>query len=177
MSYHSNLAFESMTGGDNSPPAPLAPKSEIEAALDGVPKGIARKLRTLSNAIANGKQVYITYTNAKELPSARYIIPSHIYETKDGNFVVVAMDSKRKTDRTFRVDRMGKCRQEVPVPWEKILKDEPGTTLLFAGSPRTRFYPPRRVKDSAVDYLTSEYGWVTAPNPTPIRLVSDAEAS
>jgi hypothetical protein len=60
----------------------------------------------LRNAIATNGALCVMYQTKGITPKARVIMPRNLTTTKDGADCVFAFDSLRKTDLTFRVDRI-----------------------------------------------------------------------
>lgn len=60
----------------------------------------------LRKAIATKTAIVVMYRTGGVTPKARVILPRNLHTTKDGADVVYGYDSLRKTELSFRVDRI-----------------------------------------------------------------------
>ena len=96
------------------------------------------RIKTLTRAMAEGRDVHLKYHNARGIERERTIEPSHLYESNDGHVLVVAYDDFHDEYRDFRLDRMVSCRIG-----KKIGEELPdGKVKVYPASYKLRFAKP-----------------------------------
>ena len=117
------------------------------------------RIKTLTRALTEGREVTLKYRNARGIVSQRTIEPSHLYESNDGNLVVVAYDGLRDEYRDFRLDRMMSCR--IARPAELGLDD--GKVRVHPATYKLRLAEPQVVSRESAEKKYIPAGWSPSP--------------
>ena len=117
------------------------------------------RVKTLTRAMAEGRDVNLKYRNARGIERERTIEPSHLYESNDGHVLVVAYDDFHDEYRDFRLDRMVSCRIGKKVGEE--LPD--GKVKVYPATYKLRFAKPQVLLHESAEKKYIPAGWTTRP--------------
>jgi predicted DNA-binding transcriptional regulator YafY len=117
------------------------------------------RIKTLTRALAEGREVNLKYRNARGIVSKRSVEPSHLYESTEGKLVVVAYDDLRDEYRHFRLDRMLSCRIAKPVEPELV----EGKVKVRPASYKLRLAEPQIVSRESAEAKYLPKGWTITP--------------